>query len=146
MRTLTDNPQRFDRGSRFLTDEEPPRHLEIVGTRSHNDGLIVAFADIGDRNAAEALQGVTLTIGRDARRALGEGEYWPDDLEGLTVIDPDGRHLGKITGVVLGDAQDRIVVTTDAGVDVEVPFVDEIVGEIHPSGGHIVVDAPDGLF
>lgn len=146
VRPLSDNPERYRQGNVLQSDEDPPRDLEIVSVREHKDGLIVAFAGITDRSAAEAMPGVTLTIDRDDRRGLEDGEYWPDDLQGLSVIASDGSHLGVITGVVLGDAQDRIVVTTPAGIDVEVPFVDELVGEIHPSGGHIVVTAPDGLF
>ena len=77
---------------------------------------------------------------------MAEGEYWPDELEGLVAIAPDGTHLGMVSGVVLSDAQDRLVVTTDGGREVEVPFVDAIVGEVHPSLGHVVVDPPEGLF
>lgn len=146
VRPLSDNPDRYRAGARLFTDEDPVRELEILRARPHKDGLLVVFAGIHDRNQAEALRGVTFTIPRSERRNLSEDEYWPDDLEGLAVIDPSGRHLGKISGVILGEAQDRIVVTTDEGRRVEVPFVDEFFGEIHPSGGHIVADPPEGLF
>ncbi len=146
VRPLTDNPHRFDRGQQFLTDEDPPRTLVVAASRSHNDGVLIGFEGIDDRNAAESLQGVTLTIGAGERRALDDDEFWPEDLQGLTAVTPDGRHLGTVTGVVLGDAQDRLVVTTPDGEKVEVPFVDALVGEVHPSLGHVVVDAPGGLF
>jgi len=146
VRPLSDNPERYRSGARLFTDEDPVREFEILRVRPHKDGLIVVFAGIDDRNQAEALRGVTFTIPREERRTLNEDEYWPDDLEGLTVIDASGRHLGRISGVILGDAQDRIVVTTEDGRRVEVPFVEEFFGEIHPSGGHIVVDPPEGLF
>ena len=128
-----------------MTDEEPPRTLEVESVRRHNDGLIVHFRGVADRTVAETLQGATLTISEAERRALADDEYWPDELEGLVVIDAAGNHLGKVSGVVLGEAQDRLVVATDRG-EVEVPFVEAIVGEIHPSLGHVVVDPPEGLF
>ena len=146
VRPLTDNPRRFDPGQRFLTDDDPPRELTVSTSRPHKDGVLVRFDGIADRTAAEDLQGVTLTIAADERRELGEGEYWPEDLQGLTAVTPDGEHLGTVTGVVLGEAQDRLVVTTRTGETVEVPFVAALVGEIHPSLGHVVVDAPEGLF
>jgi 16S rRNA processing protein RimM len=146
VRPLTDHPERYRIGARLETDEAPVRIMTVAGVRSHNDGLLVRFEGIDDRTSAEALQGVTLTIGAADRRELTNGEYWPDDLEGMVVIDPQGRHLGVVAGVVLAEAQDRLVVTTPSGGEVEVPFVDEIVGEIHPSLGHVVVDPPDGLF
>jgi 16S rRNA processing protein RimM len=114
--------------------------------RDHNDGLLIHFDGVDDRSAAEALQGVTFTISPEERRRLGEDEYWPEDLEGLTAITTEGIHLGNVAGVILGEAQDRLVVRTSDGREVEVPFVAEIVGEIHPSLGHVVIDPPEGLF
>ncbi len=146
VRPLTDHPDRYRPGAVFLTDEDEPRLLVVGDAADHPDGVLVRFEGVADRSAAERLQGVTLTIGLDERRQLGEDEFWPEDLEGLTAIDPNGGHLGMVTGVVLGAAQDRIVITRKNGEVVEVPFVEAIVGEIHPSLAHIVIDAPEGLF
>ena len=146
VRDLTDNPRRFDVGQRFVTDEHPTRSLVVRSRRSHNDGLLVGFGEVSDRNSAQGLQGVTLIISPADRRELEEGEYWPEDLHGLIAVTPGGEHLGTVTGVILGDAQDRLTVTTAAGEMVEVPFVEALVGEIHPSRGHVVVDPPEGLF
>lgn len=146
VRELTDDPERYLSGAVFYTDEDPPRRVEVVEARPHADGLIVRFEGVGDRTAAQGLQGATLTISAAERRALEDGEYWPDELAGLAAIDPGGARLGVVSGVVLGDAQDRLVVVTEDGRDVEVPFVEDIVGEIHPSLGHVVIDPPEGLF
>ena len=146
VRSLTDHPGRFSAGSTLLTDEDPTRHLVVETSRSHTDGVLIRFLGVTDRARAEALQGVTLTISAAERRSLGDDEYWPEDLEGLVAITPDGFHLGVVTGVVLAEAQDRIVVTTGDGIEVEVPFVAAIVGEVHPSLGHVVIDPPGGLF
>ena len=146
VRPLSDHPDRYRAGAAFLTDEDEPRLLVIGDAAEHPDGVLVRFEGVSDRDSAEALQGVTLTIGPEERRRLGDDEFWPEDLEGLTAIDPNGRHLGMVTGVVLGAAQDRIVITRKNGAVVEVPFVEAIVGEIHPSLAHIVIDAPQGLF
>ncbi len=146
MRSLTDNPDRFSVGEVLLTDETPPRSLTVVASGPHSDGVLVTFDEVSDRTGAAELCGVTLTIDPADRRALGEDEYWPDALEGLAVIDRGGNRLGRVSGVVLGAAQDRLVVTTGDGTAVEVPFVTAIVAEIHPSLGHLVVDPPEGLF
>ena len=146
VRPLTDHPGRYDAGASLQSDEEPPRRYTVQSSQPHNDGLLVRFDGIDDRAAAEALQGITFTIGPEERRSLGDDEYWPDDLEGLVAIDPEGTHLGVVAGVILGEAQDRLVVTTEDGREVEVPFVAELVREIHPSMAHVVIDAPEGLF
>jgi 16S rRNA processing protein RimM len=145
VRPLTDNPDRYTEGAVLISDEVPSRPLVIVAIRQHNDGLLVSFDGVDDRSAAEALQGTTLTIFRDDRRELHDDEYWPDDLEGLAALTPDGTRLGTVSGVVLGEAQDRLVIRTDAGNEFEVPFVAPLVAEIHPSLGHVIIDPPVGL-
>ena len=145
IRPLTDNPERYEVGAVLITDESPSRRLIVDESRIHNDGLLVRFQGIADRAGAQALQGITLTISRGERRQLGDEEYWPDDLEGLAAIAPDGTRIGTVSGVVLGEAQDRLVIKTDAGHEFEVPFVEALVAEIHPSLGHVIVDAPTGL-
>lgn len=144
VRSLSDDPGRFAVGKTLLTDETPPRPLTVVRSRGHADGVLLQFESIDDRNAAEALRGVSLTIEPSERRTLDDDEFWPDDLIGLVAVDADGDSLGRVTGVVLGDAQDRLVVTTGDGTEVEVPFVAAIVGDI--LDGAIEIDAPEGLF
>ena len=146
VRPLTDHPDRYQSGASLESDESPPQRYTVRSSQPHSDGLIVRFEGIDNRNAAEALQGVTFTIGPEERRSLGDDEYWPDDLEGLVAIDRTGAHLGVVSGVILGAAQDRLVVKTEDGREVEVPFVSELVGEIHPSMAHVVIDPPEGLF
>ncbi len=43
-------------------------------------------------------------------------------------------------------AQDRIVVETEGGRLVEVPFVAELVRQVSPAQGRVTVDPPPGLF
>ncbi len=145
IRPLTDYPKRFAPGATVTTDEEPPRRLTVASRRAHTDGLLIRFDSIGDRNEAELLQGVTLTISPEERRPLAEGEYWTDSLEGLVAIDSEGTRLGVVVAVELGAAQDRLVIATDEG-QVEIPFVADLVGEVHPSGGHVVILQPEAFF
>jgi 16S rRNA processing protein RimM len=132
----------FGRGVLLRAGE---RDLEVRSARPYRDrGLIVAFAGIADRNAAEALRGLVLTRDGAQRRSLDEGEYWSADLVGLEAVTPAGAVLGRVAEVVSGGFQDRLVVVTPSDEEVHVPFVDEIVGD--PHDGRIVIDAPEGLF
>ena len=146
MQPLSDAPDRFRPGARFGIDGDPERHLEASSARDHSGRLVMGFAGVDDRNAAEELRDLVLTIPADQRRELDDGEYWPDELVGMVGLDPDGNRIGTITGVILADAQDRIEVTTDDGRTAEVPFVDELVGDVHPSGGFLVLRLPEGLL
>lgn len=143
VKPLTERLDRFAAGATLFFGE-----TSNVGTiqavRQHNEGLILSLREVADRTAAEALAKSTLTIDASARRELEAGEYWPEDLVGLEVVDGNGLPLGTVTDVVLGEAQDRLVVTTPQGERVEVPFVAALVAE--PDDGVIRIDAPIGLF
>jgi len=121
------------------------RRLVVVSASPYRDrGMLVSFEGIGDRASAEELRGLVVGVPTGSLPPLEEGEFWPEDLVGLTAVSPSGEELGIVTGVDLGTGQDRIVVTTPGGIDVLVPFVAELVGE--PDGTRIEVRDPGGLF
>lgn len=137
-----DDPGDFGRGTILRAGE---RDLEVRSARRYRDrGLIVGFAGITDRDAAELLRGAVLTRSAEHRRSLDRGEFWSSSLVGLQAVTRDGRALGRVTEVVVGRLQDRLVITTPAGAEVQVPFVEGMVGD--PEGGSIVIDPPEGLF
>jgi len=147
LRPLTDAPaERFVPQAAFVTDEGVSRTLTLRSVRQHKDGLLLTFEEISGRNDADALRGVTLTIDPSERRDLTPDEFWEEDLVGRTVVDPEDNPLGSVLRLVLGAAQDRLVVLTPSGDEVEVPFVEAIVTDVPESAGPIVVDAPSGLF
>ena len=145
-RSLSDDPERFRVGASFVTDEVPVRTLQVASSRPHADGFLIRFEGVVDRNTAELLKGVSLTIGVDERRTLGADEFWPDQLIGLLAVTPGGAELGTVADVVFGEAQDRLVVTTPGDDRVEVPFVEAIVGHVDREDGTVAVDPPEGLF
>ena len=139
----TDDPRRFAPGSELHA--EGGRRLVVRSVSPYRDrGLVVGFEGVDDRNSAETLRGASLTVGAADRRPLEAGEFWPEDLVGLQAVSPAGEVLGEVVAVEFGEAQDRIVVATPDGRRVQVPFVDDLVGD--PEEGTLVVDAPPGLF
>jgi 16S rRNA processing protein RimM len=62
-------------------------------------GAIARFAEVNDRNGAEALRGTALTVPRSAMPALEEGEYYHADLIGLPAVSTDGEALGACVAI-----------------------------------------------
>lgn len=73
--------------------------LTLVSSASGNNGLIVRFAEVPDRTAAEALRGTELTVPRASLPALGEGEYYHADLLGLPVVSTTGEAIGTVVAI-----------------------------------------------
>jgi 16S rRNA processing protein RimM len=97
------------------------RELTIASIRDAAQP-IVRFAEIGDRNAAEALRGKLLTVPRDALPALEEGEYYHADLIGLACESAAGEPLGKVVAVENFGAGELIEIERPDGSRTLVPF------------------------
>lgn len=147
----TDEPERrFADGAVLTTEAAPgsgvPRQLTIRSTRVHNGIWLLAFEEVPDRTGAEGLRGTRLVLDEaELPPADDDDEAWyEEDLVGLEVRDPSGTVLGTVTGLEVGDAQDRLLLELTDGVAAQVPFVEELVPEV--AEDHVVVDAPPGLF
>ena len=92
-------------------------------------GAIARFAQIADRDAAEALRGTVLTVPRSALPALDEGEYYHADLIGLPAQDEHGEPLGTVVAVDNFGAGDVIEIARPGGQRLLVPMTAEAVPE-----------------
>lgn len=83
---------------------------------------VARFAEISDRNGAEALRGQLVTIPRSALPALEEGEYYHADLIGLPCVDKAGQPLGTVFAVENFGAGDLLEIEKPDGKRGLVPF------------------------
>jgi len=92
-------------------------------------GAIARFAEVTDRNAAEALRGTTLTVPRAALPPLEEGEYYHADLLGLPAISTAGEDLGEVIAIDNFGAGDVLEIKRPTGKRFMVPMRIEAVPE-----------------
>jgi len=122
-----------------------PATLTLTGVRDHNGTLLLRFAEVPDRTAAEALRDVLLEA--DVPEEPEEADAWYDhQLVGLRAETPDGETIGAVVAVEHPPAQDLLVIRQVDGSDALVPFVRAIVPEIDVPAGRVVIDAPPGLL
>ena len=62
-------------------------------------GAVARFAEIADRNAAEAKRGTALTVPRASLPPLEDGEYYHVDLLGLPAVSDEGEALGVVIAI-----------------------------------------------
>lgn len=90
-------------------------------------GAIARFAEVSDRNQAEALRGTLLTVPRSALPPLEEGEYYHVDLIGLAAVSDEGEPLGTVIAVENFGAGDVIEIERPDGKRFMVPMREEAV-------------------
>ena len=124
----------------------PHRSLTVASTRWHQSVLLARFEELTDRTQAESARGVVLhaSIPADARPE-GPDEFYDHQLVGLAAYDVDGTHLGEVTALVHGGAQDLLAIRALDGRDTLVPFVVALVPEVDLDGGRVVVADRPGL-
>lgn len=96
--------------------------LTLKSVRPGNNGAIARFAEVADRNAAEALRGTELTVARDELPPLGEGEYYHADLLGLSAVSEGGDPIGTIVTVENFGAGDVLEIEKPDGKRFMVPM------------------------
>jgi len=143
---VEDAATRLTAGASFTTDDNERRTLTVASVGSVKDDFRISFDEITDRNDAEALKGTQLTVSASERRELSDDEWWPEDLVGCQVMGVDGGKIGIVHEVIIGAAQDRLVVIAPDGSTAEVPFVEALVPTVDIAHDQLIVDLPEGLF
>jgi 16S rRNA processing protein RimM len=134
---LSDEPARFEPGS-ILHPEDSEDTLTIAAVRRDGPGLLVGFAEVTDRNAADALRDVYLEADVTAV-PLPEGTYYWHDIVGCRVESTDGEVLGEVEDVFRVGEAEVYVVRGERG-ELLVPAVGGMVIELAPQQKRMVVD------
>jgi 16S rRNA processing protein RimM len=133
-------------GSTTLLDVERVwiggREHAIEGARATTGAILLALADVADRDAAEALRGQPVEVERDAV-PLHEGEYLLADLPGCTVVDATGAEIGVVKEIIAGP-QPILVIHGD-GRERLLPAVPAFVQSVDTAARRVVVDLPEDL-
>jgi 16S rRNA processing protein RimM len=143
----TDEPElRLAPGAVLTTDPAGAGPLTIENGRVHSGRLLLRFASVSDRDAAEALRNTLLIAEVDPDESPEDpDEYYDHQLIDLDVVTVDGTEVGRITEISHLPSQDLLVILRPGGGDVLVPFVEEIVTEIDLDLQRAVISPPPGL-
>lgn len=143
----TDVPaERFAAGAVLRTDPPDAGPLTVESLNLGGRKVVVRFAGVADRAAAESLRGVRLVVPAADRPPLEDpDEFYASDLVGLLARTVSGDQLGPVRDVVNLAGADYLVLDID-GAERLIPFVAAIVPTVDMVGGEVVVDPPEGLF
>lgn len=143
----TDDPGRLAAGSEVLL--ETPRgevaQCRILGSRPHQDRLLISLEGVPDRTAAEALRGGRLCVREADLAALPEGQVWRHELPGMAVATEEGEPLGEVHELLDAGGANPVLVVRGPRGEFLLPFAEVIVRKIDRAAGRITVRLIDGL-
>ena len=141
----TDSPQElldipalyFDRGN---------TPVEIEGARAMGSMVLIKFRGIDSIEQAQALRGRIVYASREDIPLL-EGQYFVQDIIGLSAIDADDGHLyGTVVDVSKTGANDVYHIKFPDGKIRLVPKIPHVVLKISPEEGRMEIRPLKGLF
>jgi 16S rRNA processing protein RimM len=93
-----------------LRTAEGWRAVALAAGQSHGDRVRAQFESVSDRDQAATLVGAEIAVMRTEMPAVGAGEYYWSDLEGLSVRNLAGVDLGRVAQLFSTGANDVMVV------------------------------------
>jgi 16S rRNA processing protein RimM len=116
------------------------RSTEIVRRAGTDQRPIVRLDGVEDREGADALRGMALTVDRLEVPALEEDEWWAHELEGCTVVDGE-RLIGTVNRLIELPSCEALEVRREQGGEpLLVPMVKDAIRRVAVSEGRIEVD------
>ncbi|MDP8924524.1 MAG: ribosome maturation factor RimM [Chloroflexota bacterium] len=106
--------------------------------------VVLRLEGIADREAAEALRGWLVQVPEDEAWKLPKGQYYWHQIIGLVVVTRDGRRLGTVADILETGANDVYVVRRE-GTDLLLPAIKDVVKEISPERGEMLVELLPGM-
>jgi 16S rRNA processing protein RimM len=140
----------FTKGTRLWVQSEGSAATAhtVVWVQPHGQKVRMAFEEVIDRNAAEALVGASLFIDRSILPDLEADTYYWFELIGLCVEDSKGTPLGKLEAVLPTGSNDVYVVRDHRrrpARELLIPALASVVLEVDLAGGVMRVELPEGL-
>ncbi len=125
------------------------QELHLRSVRPFNDGLLVGFAEVPDRTAAETWRGRYLLLPADELPAPDDNEIYLHELVGMRVQLDSGELVGTVDEIYelpQGLAIDVRRAEPRAAETVMLPYDDRTVASVDKAARVIVVTPPEGLI
>jgi 16S rRNA processing protein RimM len=135
---LSDEPARFDAGAVLYVDGEE-RPLTVTWSGPAKPGLLMRFAGLTSREAVEGLRDRYLEAIADG--PLPAGSWYWHQIQGLEATTTDGERLGTVQEVFRAGAGEVYVVDGGPRGELLIPAVRDVVVELSPEEGRLIVDA-----
>lgn len=138
-------------------DKPALRDVDVMQAKMHSGDVVVQLMGVANRDAAEALKGISVQIPRSHFPALSDGEFYWVDLIGLQVVNLQGESIGVVHDMMDNGAHPILRVNPAASVgmlqatdnaagpvagvsEILIPFVDQFVKTVDQQSKIVTVD------
>ncbi len=135
IKPFTDSAEVFEHFKRIFLDGT---EYKILSVRAADGFVFAGLRGVPDRNAAELLRGMRVTVPREEAPELPVGSYYIADILGSAVVTEKGETLGTLKDVT--NAATDIYTLDMGGRDVLFPVAKGVVLQVDPERKIITVD------
>ena len=138
IKSFTESPENIFKYAPFYS-ESGEKLFEVVSFRIAKNQFIVSPKPIRDREYWEEHKGLKLFVPQTALDQPSEGEFFVEDLVGLSAVSLEGHQIGVVAAVHNFGAGDLLEIKTFDNQMVLVPFSEQDVPELNLEKGCISI-------
>ncbi|PLR97298.1 ribosome maturation factor RimM [Bacillus sp. T33-2] len=130
----------------FMPGSDEPLELTVNSHRTHKSFNLLTFEGYDNVNQVEKMKGGILKITESQQGELEEDEFYFHQIIGCFVKTIDGTEVGKVTEILTPGANDVWVVKNEAGKEILIPYIEDVVKKVDVNEKVIVIDPMEGLL
>jgi len=139
--------ERFREGQVLYVKREGKMEPIIIDShRTHKNLELIAFNNYQNINDVLPYLGAEIFVDRNDLPELDSGEYYYDDLIGMSVHNHDGDVLGIVEDIAEVPQGEILIIRKADGKEAWVPFVDEFIKEVDSENKTIIIEPIEGLL
>ena len=145
----TDTLSRFNVGNKlYLKKGNEYIEVTIDSFRLHKGMALIIINNLKNINDVECYVGMYLYVNRDELDDLNEGQYYYEDLIGLSVYDKtiESGKIGEVIDVIEVPQGEILRIKLNNGKNSLVPFVDEFIVEVDIENNILIISSVEGLL
>ncbi|QEA45925.1 ribosome maturation factor RimM [Leuconostoc citreum] len=120
--------------------------VTVQSSRLHKNMWLVLFEGVTNINEIEKYKTNDIYVYGEAREALGDDEYYYDEIIDSRVVSLSGEAIGVVSEIMTTGANDVWVVKRQGQSDALIPMIDDVVKSVDVANKLITIDVLEGLL
>ena len=119
--------------------------FEIENIKNIDNGRLIKFATINNRNEAELLNGKLIYLSRDIFPNLNDKQYYLNDIIGFDIVDEKNMNYGKVLDVIQLPTNNSILFNFKEK-EIFIPIIDDFIELFDFENKILIIKNFEGFF